>query len=68
VTPDIVGEFLYARLGPALGPTQELSRMLLLKIIDGLFKLNLCCAKWMNLHKLLKVEEGLRDREFVTAT
>ena len=64
---DEVRKLLDALLGPSLGTSEELSGVFLLEVIDRLLEFYLSCAKGMNLHELLKVEESLRDREFVTA-
>ena len=39
--------------------------MLALELLDGLLQLDLRGAQWVDLHELLQVEEGLRDRQLV---
>lgn len=41
--------------------------MPVVKILDLLFELNLCCSQGLNLHKLLKIEESLRHRKLIAA-
>lgn len=62
-----VCQLLNLLLWPLLDTLQVLPLVPIVEILNRLFKLNLSRAKWMDLHELLQIEEGLRDRKLVTA-
>ena len=65
--PDVVRELLNTLLGPSLGASEELPGVLLLELFNRLFELDLRSSEWVDLHKLLQIEERLGYTQLVTA-